>query len=76
MSASAFMMMTFAPISKITANVYGVDDILVNACVMTFLVSFVLLNFISVSVIEKLGLKLTVSNPFWLMLTMFSFSFN
>lgn len=53
--------MTFAPISKITATIYKVDDILVNSCVMIFLISFVLLNFASVTIIEKLGLKLTVS---------------
>ena len=55
------MMMTFSPVSKIVGFVYGVSDIVVNSCVMAFLVAFVLFNFIAVQSIEKLGLKKTVS---------------
>jgi len=56
------MMMTFSPISKITASVYDVGDLVVNSCVMVFLITFVLLNFLSVQLIEKWGLKICVSN--------------
>jgi len=58
-TSSAYMMMTFSPISKITAEVFGVDDIIVNSCVMVFLVTYVVLNFICVQALEKLGLKTT-----------------
>ena len=57
--SSAYAMMCFSPISTVTGKIYGVEDIVVNSCVMVFLISFVLLNFVTVQFIEKLGLKLT-----------------
>lgn len=60
-TASAFIMMSFAPIAVMTTFVYDVSAIWVNSCVMVFLISFVLLNFFSVQMLEKYGLKKTVS---------------
>ena len=59
--SSAYMMMTFSAISLTTAQAYSVSDILVNCCVLVFLIAFVVFNFISIQIIEKLGLSLTVS---------------
>lgn len=60
--ASALIMMSFAPVSKIISRIYKVGDLMVNTCVMSYLIGFVLLNFISVSVLEKFGLSKPVSH--------------
>lgn len=59
--SSGFLMVNFAPIAVLTAEVYEVNDMWVNACVMIFLVAFVILNFPSINIIERFGLKITVS---------------
>ena len=61
LTASSFTMMTFAPISTIVSDVYGVGTTLVNSCVVVFLISFILFNFVSVWALEKFGLSPTVS---------------
>jgi hypothetical protein len=61
LTASSFTMMSFAPVSTIVATVYQVESIVVNSCVVVFLVSFILFNFVSVFVLETFGLSLTVS---------------
>jgi len=59
--SSAYMMMTFSAISLTTSYAFGVSDIIVNSCVLVFLIAFVVFNFISITVIEKFGLSKTVS---------------
>ena len=45
-------MMSFASVSKTVANIYNVGDEIVNLCVLLFLISFVLMNFITVKALE------------------------
>lgn len=59
MTSNAFCMMTFSPVSKTVGTVFGVEDIIVNSCVMIFLVSFIVFNFPTVYILEKLGLSKT-----------------
>lgn len=61
LTASSYTMMTFAPISTIVANVYEIDTTIVNSCVVVFLISFILFNFVSVWALENYGLSPTVS---------------
>jgi hypothetical protein len=62
LTASSFTMMSFSPISSIVAEVYEVTPMIVDSCVVVFLMSFVLFNFVSVYALENLGLKTTVSS--------------
>jgi len=55
------MMTTFAPVSSVVAVVYDVPTVIVNTMVSVFFMSFVLLNFVSVYVIERAGCVITVS---------------
>lgn len=52
-------MTTFAPISSIVGEIYDVTPLIVNTCVSVFFMSFVILNFLSVYVIERVGTVLT-----------------
>jgi hypothetical protein len=61
MTGSAFAMMNFSSISEIIALTYKVDKLLVNICVICFLISFIFFNFLSIFLMEKYGLKITVS---------------
>jgi hypothetical protein len=45
-------MMNFASVSKTVATIYMVDDVIVNLCVLLFLISFVLMNFFTVKALE------------------------
>ena len=60
-TSSAYVMTTFAPISSIVAKVYDVTPLIVNTCVSIFFMSFVLFNFLSVYVLERVGCVITVS---------------
>lgn len=59
--SSGFMMITFSSVAVTTSKVYNVSLLWVNTCIMFFLLSFVVLNFLSIHLIEKMGLKKTVS---------------
>ena len=48
LTSTAFAMMNFSPVSKTIAEIYMVDDIVVNACVLIFLISFIVMNFVTV----------------------------
>lgn len=54
-------MMTYSAVSTIVSEIYDVGPLTVNACVMEFLISFILFSFISVPIIEKRGLQAPVS---------------
>ncbi len=56
MTGSAFAMMNFSSVSKIIAETYDVDDLLINICVICFLISFIFFNFLSIIIMEKFGL--------------------
>jgi high-affinity K+ transport system ATPase subunit B len=45
-------MMNFASVSETVAKVYAVDDIIVNGCVLVFLMAFVIMNFFTVYALE------------------------
>ena len=45
-------MMNFSPVSKTVAEIYTVDDIVVNSAVLVFLISFIVMNFVTVSALE------------------------
>ena len=64
LTTGAWVMTTFSPVSSIVAEVYGVSAVIVNSCVVVFLLSFIFLNFVSVWAIEIMGLKWTVSISF------------
>ena len=68
--SSAYVMMTFSPVSKIISTIYNVGDLVVNTCVMSFLIAFVIFNFMSVSVLEKYGIYGPVSKPVLLTLSL------
>lgn len=59
---SEFIGITFTGISVTTSKVTGVSVLWVNSCAIVPLVSCILLNFPSISIIERIGLKRTVSN--------------
>ena len=48
----SFAMMNFTSISETVADIYMVDDIVVNSCVLVFLISFILMNFFTVFALE------------------------
>ena len=64
--SSGFLMVTFSGIATTVAKVYGVSVLLVNGCIMAFLVAYIVLNFPSIHIVEKFGLKRTVSDLFLL----------
>ena len=45
-------MMNFSSVSKTVSTIYNVDDIVVNSCVLIFLISFIINNFITVYALE------------------------
>lgn len=61
LTGSSYTMMSFAPVSTIVSDVYGVSTTLVNSCVVVFLISFILFNFVAVVALENFGLSKTVS---------------
>jgi len=61
LTTGAWVMTTFSPISSIVAEIYGVSAVMVNSCVIVFLISFIVFNFLSVWALEVMGLKWTVS---------------
>lgn len=52
LTSTAFAMMNFSPVSKTIAEIYMVDDIVVNACVLIFLIAFIVMNFVTVQALE------------------------
>lgn len=48
LTSTAFAMMNFSPVSKTIAEIYMVNDIVVNAAVLIFLISFIVMNFVTV----------------------------
>ena len=48
LAGSAFIMVGFAPISQVLAEIYEVHLLVVNLCVMIFLIGFVPMNFVSI----------------------------
>jgi MFS transporter, FLVCR family, feline leukemia virus subgroup C receptor-related protein len=61
MLSSAWIMTTFSSVSSVVQIVYGVPGTLVNSCVVLFLISFILFNFLTVASLEKFGISITVS---------------
>jgi len=59
LTTGAWVMTTFSPISSIVAEIYGVSAVMVNSCVIVFLISFIVFNFLSVWALEVMGLKWT-----------------
>ena len=66
LTTGAWVMVSFSPVSSIVADVYGVSAVIVNSCVVVFLLSFIVFNFMSVWALEIMGLKWTVSVFSWL----------
>ena len=52
LTSTAFGMMNFSSVSKTVAQIYDVDDIIVNSCVLIFLISFIFNNFLTVYALE------------------------
>ena len=52
LTSTSFAMMNFASVSKTVAVVYGVDDVVVNSLVLLFLISFVVMNFVTIVALE------------------------
>jgi hypothetical protein len=48
LTSTAFAMMNFSPVSRTIAEIYMVDDIVVNAAVLVFLIAFIVMNFVTV----------------------------
>lgn len=62
--SSSFVGMTFSTVSGLISDIYNVPIAYINSCVSVFLVTQILMNFPSVSIIEKYGLSLSVCPPF------------
>ena len=62
--SSSFVGMTFSTVSGLISDIYNVPIAYINSCVSVFLVTQILMNFPSVSIIEKYGLSLSVSIRF------------
>ena len=52
LTSVSFAMMNFASVSTTVALVYNVNDIIVNGCVLVFLISFIVMNFFTVYALE------------------------
>ena len=45
-------MMNFSSVSRTVSSIYHVDDIVVNSCVLLFLISFIINNFLTIYALE------------------------
>ena len=59
LSASAYMMLTFAAFSTICAEAYSISDAVVNSCVTVFLACSILFNLVASNTLESYGLART-----------------
>ena len=64
MIASGFLMVGFSPISETIAKIYDCSQIIVQLQTLLFLIAFIPGNFIVIWVLNKYGLRATVSGKF------------
>ena len=62
--ASGFLMVGFSPVSETIAKIYDCSQIIVQLQTLLFFISFIPGNFIVIWVLNKYGLRATVSGNF------------
>lgn len=58
--ASGFCMVGFSPVGAVLAEIYEAPAILVNLCVLLYLIAFLPANFIVIKVLDVYGIRTCV----------------
>ena len=58
-------MVGFSTIAQVLVEIFNAQSIVVNLCVLLFMIMFIPMNFISIKVLNSGGLRMTVPSQFY-----------